>query len=148
MPKITEIPLATLMAVVPKLSTGYADDPVTYNLNVEQWESQKELIPRPDWFMKFDAAGKAECGEGHIDDPEAIIFNIKQADPYKTLAGLFVHGLNDGSPYCAQMSMMMGKIGIPMEKIKQVQSFFKRLEIGFEPTQKALAEAGVTVEDE
>ncbi len=148
MPTITEIPLAKLMDVVPKLSTGYADDPVAYNLTIEQWETQKDVIPRAEWHMKFDAAGKAECGEGHLDDADAIPFIIKQADPYKTLAGLFVHGLNDGSPYCAQMSMMMGKIGIPMDKIKQVQSFFKRLEIGFEPTKKALAEAGVEVDGE
>lgn len=148
MAKLSEVPMAKLMEVVPKLSTNFAGDPVAFNLTVESWESQKEILPRPDWYMKFGADGAIACGEGHVNDPEAIAFIIKKANGYQTLLGMFVHGLADGTPSCAQMSMMMGKIGIPMPKLKQVQSFFKRVQIGIDPIKAALAAAGIAIDGE
>ena len=146
MPKLSQIPMKDLMEYMPKLSTGYANEPLSFNLTIESWESQKDLVSRPDWFMKFDEQGQIQCGEGHVED--AIAFNIKQADDYGTLLGMFVHGLSDGNMKCAQMSMMMGKIGIPMERIKDVQSFFKRINVGLDAVKAALAEGGIEVDGE
>lgn len=144
---LTEVPIDNVLKALPKLSTHLAGDPVTFNLTIEQWESEKERVPRPDWFMKFDENGEIAAGEGHVEG-DAIPFIIKQGKGYETLVGMFVHGLSDGSPQCAQMSMMMGKIGIPLDKMKKVQSFFKRIEIGLPPIQKALAESGVSIDAE
>ena len=148
MPKLSEVPMKDMMKALPDLSTGLAGDPLTFNLTIEQWEAQKDLVPRPDWHMKFTADGTIECGEGHLDEADAIAFLIKQANGYNTLTGMFVHGLADGNPLCAQMSMMMGKIGIPLERIKEVQSFFKRVKIGLEPSKEALAKLGIEVTGE
>ncbi len=148
MPKLSEVPISDLLNSIPKLSTNFAGQPVIFNLTIEQWEAQKDVVPSPDWYMKFDDKGDIECGEGHIEDENAILFVIKQANGYQTLIGMFVHGLNDGTPLSAQMSMMMGKIGIPMEKIKVVQSFFDRVKIGLDPAKEGLAEAGIEIDGE
>ena len=148
MPKLSEIPMKDMMEALPKISTNHPDEPLTFNLTIEEWESQKDVVHRPDWYMKFDDAGNIECGEGHLEDENAIAFIIKKENGYQTLLGMYVHGLNDGSMQCAQMSMMMGKIGIPMERIKEVQSFFKRVKVGLDPIKEAMAEANIEVDGE
>lgn len=147
MPKLTDVPIADMLKSLPKLSTNLAGDPVAFDLTIEQWEAQKAVVPGPQWHMAFDANGAITAGEGHLGG-DAIPFIIKQAGGYNTLIGMFVHGLADGTMGCAQMSMMMGKIGIPLDKMKKVQSFFNRVQIGLEPIQKAMAENGIAVDGE
>jgi hypothetical protein len=142
--KITEVPMEKMMAALPKLSTGWVGEAVTFNLITDV----EPGVPSPHWFMAFDDKGGVACGQGHKDDPEAITFTLRQGG-IATMLGFMLDGLN-GGPRSAMMSMMMGKIGIEPfnpKAVKKTESFFKRLKTGEDALKAALAEVGCAVTD-
>lgn len=140
--KLSEVHMEKLMEALPSLSTNYTEEEaISFNLLTEVEEGR---VPRSDWHMSFDAEGKVECGEGHVED--AITFNLRKGG-LNVLIGMMLDGLS-GTPRSAMMAMMMGKVGIePFNQvnIKKTESFFKRVEIGEEPLKKALAAVGIEI---
>ncbi|MDP8224732.1 MAG: hypothetical protein P9L99_15340 [Candidatus Lernaella stagnicola] len=143
--KLSEVPMAKLMEVLPKLSKNAEGDLVIFNLVTDV---DGDRVPRPDWFMQFNADGTIECGEGHKESDAAVTFTLKQGG-INTMLGFMLDGLN-GGPRSAMMSMMMGKIGIdPFNpaNVKKTESFFKRVETGEEALKAAAAGIGLDVEE-
>ena len=143
--KISEVPMEKLMAALPLLSTNLANDPIVFNLTTDV---EAGRVNRPDWHLVFDATGAAKCGEGHVSDPNAITFVLKQGG-INTMIGIMIDGLSGGSR-AASMSMMMGKVGIePFSpaNLKKTESFFRRIKIGEDALKEGLAKVGIHIDD-
>jgi hypothetical protein len=129
--KLSEVTIDEMLAALPYLVKDDAEGTYIYNLTLE--DTGDEV------FVKL-VDGTLETGKGHIDDPEAVLFTVKQGG-METLAAFQVFGMK-----AAMHAMMFGFI--TTSNIKKSEAWFQILEIGQEPLMKAFAESGLEVEYE
>ena len=129
------LPLKALLEALEGLATDF-EGKYIYNLVFEDVDGTR--IEKDKYWVMIDN-GKASWGEGHKDDPEAVLFSIKRGG-VDTVLAMQIKGLD-----AAKNCMILGYI--TTSNIKKSEAWFKALETGEKPLLEALEKAGYKITD-
>ena len=130
---LKELTLKQLLKALPNIATGH-DGVYIYNLELSDVDGKK--VDMEKCWLKVDN-GKCTWGEGHSDDDEATLFQVKKGG-VDTLIAMQVFGLKAG-----MNAMMLGYI--TTNHIKKAEAWFKMFKTGKQSILDALKKEDIEI---